>query len=206
MYDLSTEYLTFPAAAEIVTYYGKANAMSAALTAYRNVGTIREQAVSDAAYFRESQTFFIPNEQVGESLPLMPGDTITDGNDNLYIVQSVSGGFAGSSWQLGTRRLGIQDFGHTVKYVRATGTSSDTTERRVGETEGDSQLAAIQPQLRVLTDMFGTKTIPQTYSIWLASGTLGQAPNPGDMFEDENAVRYEIVEISDRKRIDELSL
>jgi hypothetical protein len=205
MYDFSTETATFPEAAEVVTYFSVANNTSVAQTAYRNIGDVAEQAVSDGAYFRESQLFLIPSAQFGQILPMMPGDQITDGNSGLYKVQTVGGGWNGSAWKLSALRLGIQDFGKSVKYVRVNSTSSDATARIVHETLGDLILCAIQPQVRSLTDIFDVKATPQTYKIWL-SETLGQAIQAGDMFQDQDGDRFEILDVSDRKRIDELAV
>ena len=135
---------------------------------------------------------------------MMPGDVITDGDDNLYKVQSISGGFNGASWQLGARRLGIQDFGHTTLYVGVSSASSDTTDRTVSETPGDPVLSAIQPQAQAVSDEFGTKATPQLFRIWREE-TVDNI-QAGDMFEDEAGVRYEILEVLDRNRIDELEV
>ena len=205
MYSFANEVDSFPSDAENVVYFSVVEDATVSQIAYRGLNPIREQAPSDGAYFRESQLFFLPAGQSGQILPIMPGDTLTDVFTNIYKILSVSGGWKGSSYQVAVRRLGIQDLGRTVKYVRVSGDSSGTTARVVTEVLSDPILAAIQPQVRIVTDELGAKATPQTYHIWIAQ-TLGNAINAGDMFEDQDGTRFEILAVSDRRRIDELAL
>ncbi len=114
-------------------------------------------------------------------------------------------------WRLSCNYLQIDaTLQATLQYVTATCTGSSATgSRTVTNTDvGDPIAAAVQPFNAMLGDMFGTKDFEDRYMIYALTDPSGTGPsviNAGDMFRDSNGVLYEIEEVVDRLRLDDLN-
>jgi hypothetical protein len=175
--------------------------------AKRIVSDVREQESSDGAYQAEYLGWRLPCQNVA-TMP-QPGDLVIDGSDRVYVVQDVGDPDFGSCYRLSCKRLVLEDLGHLVQYIQCSATSGSTAARTVTDTAvGDPMPCAIQPKQQAQSDMFGAKTMPELFTIWLYQDPGGDGPDQiksGDMFQDENGVYYEILQCRDRKRIDALS-
>lgn len=116
----------------------------------------------------------------------------------------------GGLWRLPSTVLEIDSsLNATVQYIQATCTGSSATgARTVTDTNvGSPVAAAVQPFNADLGVMFGTKDFEDHYLIYLSadpSGTGTTAINAGDLFQDGNGVKYEIIEALNRNLLDEL--
>jgi len=101
-----------------------------------------------------------------------------------------------------TLSFNLQD---TVQYLRASAASSGTTARTVTHSAvGVPVAAAIQPLDRRLADLFGTRSTPQSYVIWIYDG-VGGAILAGDLFQDQNGLLYDIEAVGTRHELEELA-
>ena len=170
-------------------------------------GTAEEKLPSHGQYLAYNVTWRLPANNV--TVPIVPGFKIVDAGSKTYVVLRVdSPSTYLAPWRCLCLSLGV--LGHTVQYSQVSCAGSDTDgSRTVTYTNiGTPVAAAIEPMTAELADMFGTKGFEDLFMVYMASDPSGTGPSvigAGDLFTDETGVKYEIIESSERLRLDFVS-
>lgn len=116
--------------------------------------------------------------------------------------------YLGSPWFVTADYMDFQlQLRDTVQFVRATAHASSTGDRVVSNTNvGDPIAAAIEPRTQAIKDAWGTLTSPEVFDCYL-DNDVSAANDPsvvrvGDLIVDQNGVKYDIMEVTDRERLD----
>ena len=168
---------------------------------------LAERAPSDGQYLYVPIDWRLPGVNVTQAI--QPGWIIQDAASIAYVVQQVDppGSYQGT---YNCACLSLMAMGQVVHYVAAMAASSSTGSRTVTDTTGGTAYTcAIQPTRKSIQDLFRTKAMPETFDIWIATDPTGtgliSTAVAGDMLVDANGVNYEIQEITERLRIEELT-
>lgn len=199
----------FIANRESITLFNQAGSQVCVVNdAKRLMQDLAERAPSNAQYLYIPIDWRLPGQNVTQAV--QPGWIIKDATTIAYVVQEVDppGTYQGT---YNCSCLSLMAMGNTVHYIAATGAASDTGARTVTDTTGSTEYpCGIQPTSKSIRDQYRTKSMPEMFDIWIATDPTGtgliSTAKAGDMLVDENSVNYEIMEITERLRIDELTL
>ena len=199
---------TYTANRETVQLYDVAGVLQGTVPdAKRLGGAIEERLPSHGSYLGYYVDWRLPAANV--TVTIQPGFKVKDGRGNTHVILVADNpGSWQHTWNCTCLALGV--LGHTVQYSQASCAGSDTDgSRTVTFTNtGDPVAAAIQPMTAALGDQFGTKNFGDSFMIYMVDDPSGTGPtviDAGDLFIDENGIKYEIVEVSDRMRLEFVS-
>lgn len=206
-FDVSGDWVIFPDQEPITLLDPLGTSYGAINGCLRLGGSRPERAPSYGKYLERKTDWLLPYPNV--AVEIEPRWVLQDQYGVQFTVLSVTGKDPWHShWRCTCNSLefdGLID--DTVTYWQVSAISSDTTERRVIDTQvGGAITCAIEPERDKLGEMYGTKDFESYYRIYLNIDPSGISPSiikAGDLLKDQNAVVYEIDEVLKRERIDQ---
>ena len=167
-----------------------------------------ENHPSFGVYTKIQMAIDIPRVVLASDIP-KPGDFFTGPDGNTYNViarQSFSVFFCRV---VGFCPVLSYDLTDTAQYYQVSASGGGTGARTVTDTASGSPVAArFEPMTAALGMQFGTMNFGDSYLVFLATDLSGTGPTvikAGDYFQNGAGVKYEIVEVMERARLDFLS-
>ena len=130
------------------------------------------------------------------------GDYIIDGENIGYIITSVRRPVFSDYWGISTVSPHIVGGDYLIPR-KASETTDEYGDRKITYTNGVTILGWVQPTTQTVEDMFGKRGFIEDYAIYMLTNSNIVY---GDLILDPEGTEYEIYEVNDSKKIDELQL
>ena len=207
MYDLSTEWKTFPNQESVDYFHRTVDATETAAHVCRGVADIAEQADSYGVYYHEEVVWWVPSGSI--SVTPEPGDTITDHVNNLtYTVIAIGGGSFGSSWRVSTLRLVISEFGDVITYFPPSDSTDAYLSPLTAQGTGVTNLTCrIQFDREEIDDFQGVQYLRNYYRVYVRGSEVDPqvgATITATTSTDYNGVTFRILEVENIKVLEDV--